>query len=336
MTLSSARTKSTVHEKHERHETNQLITSVWHAIFGEISESGIYVRPRSWVSCISWITVFPGLNKLNQVLLLSFCSLTAAQAQTEIKPLWEIGAGIAYIDFPVYRGADERKSYWLPAPYVLYNGDVLKVNRERVRGLIFKRDRIELDVSVNGSVPAKGAKARQGMPDLDPTLEFGPSLNFHILYTEDKRNTFDVRMPLRAVIASDFKRVHHEGWLFQPQLNLDFRDIGHNGWNIGLVAGVIYSDRRYHAYFYDVAPQYVTPERPAYTAPGGYAGTQSILAFNKRYPGFWVGGFAKWDNLKGAVFADSPLVRSKEYFTVGFAITWILDKSDELVEVEYE
>lgn len=267
--------------------------------------------------------------------LLAMLLASAAQAQTEIRPLWEVGAGVAYIDFPVYRGSDERKSYVLPAPYFLYNGEVLQVNRERVRGLIFKKDRVEMDVSVNGSVPARGSKAREGMPDLDPTLEMGPSLNFHLLYTEDKRNTFDIRMPLRAVLASDFKRVHHEGWLFQPQLNLDFRDIDHDGWNVGLVAGVIYSDRQYHGYFYNVAPQHATAARPAYAASGGYAGTQYIFAFNKRYPTYWVGGFAKWDNLNGAVFADSPLVRSKNYFTIGGAITWIFDKSDKMVEVAY-
>jgi outer membrane scaffolding protein for murein synthesis (MipA/OmpV family) len=276
-------------------------------------------------------------NLIRSAVLVSLlCCLPAAHAQTEIRPLWEIGAGFAAIDFPVYRGSDERKFYLLPAPYFVYNGEVLQVNRERVRGLIFKRDRIEMDVSLNGSVPARGAKARQGMPDLDPTLEVGPSLNFHLLYSEDKHNTFDMRMPLRAAIASDFTHVQHVGWLFQPQLNLDFHDIDHGGWNIGLVGGLIYSDRHYHGYFYDVAPQYATAQRPAYTAPGGYSGTQFIFAFNKRHEGYWTGGFMKWDNLKGAVFADSPLVRSKEYFTVGFAITWILDKSDKLVEVEYD
>ncbi len=270
------------------------------------------------------------------VLVSSLCSLSVAHAQTEIRPLWEIGAGFAAIDFPVYRGSDERKFYLLPAPYFTYNGEVVRVSRERVRGLIFRRDRVEMDVSVNGSVPARGAKAREGMPDLDPTLEIGPSLNFHLLYSEDKHNTFDMRMPLRAVIASDFTHFRHTGWVFQPQLNLDFHDIDHSGWNIGLVGGVIYSDRHYHGYFYDVEPQYATAERPAYAASGGYAGTQFIFAFNKRHEGYWTGGFMKWDSLKGAVFADSPLVRSKDYFTVGFAITWILDKSDQLVEVEYD
>jgi len=273
---------------------------------------------------------------LSIVSMASVFYLTTARAQTEFRPLWEIGAGFAAIDFPVYRGADERKFYLLPVPYFTYNGEILQVSRERVRGLIFKRDRVEMDVSVNGSVPARAAIARQGMPDLDPTLELGPSLNFHLLYAEDKRNTFDMRLPWRAVVASDLSHFRHAGWLFQPQLNLDFHDIDHSGWNIGLVGGVIYADKHYHGYFYDVAPQYATAMRPAYTVGGGYSGTQFILAFNKRHEGYWTGGFMKWDNLKGAVFADSPLVKSKGYFTVGFALTWILDKSDRRVEVEYE
>jgi len=45
-----------------------------------------------------------------------------------------------------------------------------------VRGLFFKSDNAELDVSLNGSVPVKSSenRARQGMPDLEPTLEIGP------------------------------------------------------------------------------------------------------------------------------------------------------------------
>lgn len=274
----------------------------------------------------------------NLVLTLSVVSsllcLSTAWAQTEIKPQWELGAGVAAIDFPMYRGSNERRSFFLPIPYFVYRGETLQVNRERVRGLIFKRDTVEMDISVNGSVPAKGSVARQGMPDLDPTLEIGPSLNVHFLYSADKKNTFDLRMPLRGVIASDFKHVQPIGWLFQPQLDVDFRDIDHSGWNIGLVGGLIFSDHRYHQYFYNVAPQYATATRPAYTTGGGYSGTQYIFAFNRRQQdGHWIGGFMKLDNLNGAVFADSPLVKSKSYFTIGIAATWTFNKSDKLVEV---
>jgi len=263
-----------------------------------------------------------------------FC-FSAAYAQTEINPQWEIGAGVAAIDFPIYRGANERRSYLLPVPYVIYRGETFQINRKQVRGLIFRKDRLEMDISVNGSVPAKSKDsiARQGMPDLDPTLEIGPSLNAHLYYSEDKKINFDMRLPLRSVTATDFKHFQHAGWLFQPQMNLDVRDIDHSGWNLGLVGGIIFSDKRYHQYFYNVAPHYATASRPAYTAGGGYSGTQFIMALNKRHGSYWTGGFMKWDDLSGAAFVDSPLVKSRQYFTIGFGISWILDKSDKMVEV---
>lgn len=269
------------------------------------------------------------------LLVASFVCIPGARAQTEIKPLWEIGAGFAAIDFPIYRGSKDRRSYLLPVPYFAYNGEVLQINRERVRGLLFRSDSVELDISVNGSVPAKSSDsaARQGMPDLDGTLEIGPSLNYHFYYSEDRKTNFDLRLPLRAVTATDFSHYQQAGWLFQPQLNLDVHDVGRSGWNIGLVGGVIFSDRRYNQYFYDVSPQYATATRPAYEAAGGYAGTQFILAVNKRQNGRWMGGFMKWDDLRGAAFVDSPLVETKQYFTVGFAVTWVLEKSDKMVEV---
>lgn len=277
------------------------------------------------------------MSSIKRIILagLALAAAPLVQAQTEMKPQWEIGAGFAAIDFPIYRGASEHRSYLLPVPYFIYRGDVVQINRERIRGLIFRKDRVEMDVSVNGSVPANSndSIARRGMPNLDPTFEIGPSLNTHLYYSEDKKTTFDIRMPLRTVVASNFKRFKHVGWLFQPQLNFDVRDISGNGWNLGVVGGLIYSDRNYHSYFYDVAPQFATATRPAYTANGGYSGTQFILALNKRYPEHWVGGFMKWDDLSGATFVNSPLVTSKQYFTVGFAVTWMLDHSDTMVEV---
>ena len=280
------------------------------------------------------------MNKLLRLAALTtiFLCPPLAHAQTELRPEWEIGAGFAAIDFPVYRGSADRRSYLLPIPYFVYNGEVLQINRERVRGLIFRSDSIELDISVNGSVPANSSDsaARRGMPDLDATLELGPSLNYHFYYSEDKKTNFDLRLPLRSVTASDFNRFQNAGWLFQPQLNVDIHDIASSGWNLGLVGSMIFSDQRYNQYFYDVPAQYATLARPAYTANGGYAGTQFIAALSKRHDGLWMGGFVKWDDLTGAVFADSPLVESKQYFTIGFAATWVLDKSDKMVEVSYD
>lgn len=251
------------------------------------------------------------------------------------QPLWEAGVGVAAIDFPAYRGSDQRQSYVLPIPYFVYRGEFLKIEREKIRGLLLKREKVELDISINGMVPVKSSdnQARSGMPDLDPTLEIGPSLNLTLFKSATGDKKLDLRLPLRPVFASDFSSVKYIGWVFQPQFNLDVSHIsGMSGWNLGLVAGPIFADARYHQYFYGVDPQYATPSRPAYQAHGGYAGEQFISALSKRFPNYWVGAFIKFDTLKGAVFADSPLVRSKMNVSTGFAISRIFGKSQTMVK----
>lgn len=251
------------------------------------------------------------------------------------KPLWEAGAGVGVVDFATYRGSDRNKSYILPVPYFVYRGKFLKVEREKVRGVLFKSDRAELDVSVNGTVPVKSGDnpVRSGMPNLDPTLEVGPSLNISLWKSADRDRKVELRLPLRYATATNFSRVYGVGWLFQPQVNLDVRNISRMpGWNLGLLTGPLFASASYHQYFYGVAPQYATTWRPAYNARGGYAGMQFIAALSKRYPSFWVGGFVKLDDLNGAVFADSPLVQSKTNVSGGFAISWIIGKSQVMVK----
>jgi hypothetical protein len=175
--------------------------------------------------------------------------------------------------------------------------------------------------------------ARRGMPDLDATLEIGPSLNFLLLLGDDRKARLELRLPVRAALASDFSHVNFAGWMFQPNLNLDLRDVlGHGGWKFGMLAGPVFSDRRYNQYFYGVDPAYATASRPAYNASGGYAGSQFIVALSKRYREFWIGGFAKWDTLNNAVFIDSPLVKTNQYFAAGVAVAWIFGESRIKVE----
>ena len=200
-------------------------------------------------------------------------------AQAELKPEWELGAGAAAVDFALHRGAAERRSYLLPVPYVQYRGKFLQVDRDRMRGLLFRRDRLEMDISVNGALPVsnKDSQARRGMPDLDPTLELGPSLNYHLYYDERRHTNLDLRLPVRMVTAVSTQRFERVGWLAQPQLSLDLRS-AIPGWRLGLQGSLLFGDQGYHSYFYDVAPQYATAVRPAYSAPGGAAGVENTLS----------------------------------------------------------
>lgn len=245
------------------------------------------------------------------------------------QPLWEIGLGVGVVSFPAYRGSDEQSTLPVPSPYAVYHGDFFKADRDGVRGVFFDSDRIEINISTSASIPVDSSDvgARRGMSDLKPTVEVGPSLDINLWRSTDRRQRLDLRLPARyaLTVESDPRAV---GWQFTPRLNLDLIDpAGHNGWNLGLLAGPVFGSQRQHAYFYSVPERYATVTRSAYSAPGGYAGWQVLGALSKRYPGYWVGGFVRYDSLRGAVFEDSPLVDNKNYLAGGIAIAWIIGQS---------
>ncbi len=265
---------------------------------------------------------------------LLLASLSAGQVCAADKPLWELGIGMSALSFPDYRGSDESSLYAIPFPYVIYRGTFLKADRNGVRGTFFDSDRIELNVSVGASLPVNSddSRARQGMPDLHPTVEIGPSLDLTLWRTDDRRYTLDLRLPVRAAVTVK-SGMNDVGWVFSPRLNLDILDVGGlAGWNLGLLAGPIVGSERNHEYFYSVAPQYATADRPAFDAKGGYAGSQFLMSLSKRYPKYWLGAFARWDSLAGAAFADSPLVKRDHYFAAGVGVAWLLGESSTRVE----
>ncbi|MDP2238783.1 MAG: MipA/OmpV family protein [Burkholderiales bacterium] len=256
----------------------------------------------------------------------------------EQKPLWEAGLGVGAVTFPDYRGSDRTQTYVLPVPYFVYRGEFLKADRNGVRGRFFDSDRVELNVTMNASAPvdSRDNATRQGMSDLKPTVEIGPSLDLTLWRSGDKRTKLDLRLPLVTGVTVEGSP-QSTGWQFSPRVNLDLQDPGGmGGWNLGLVAGPLFGDRKKHQYFYSVAQQYATPERPAYEARRGYAGTQFLAALSKRFPSYWVGGFLRYDTLSGAVFGDSPLVRRSNYLAGGIAIAWIIGESSRMVDVNGE
>lgn len=266
--------------------------------------------------------------------VIAACSLAVAAG--EEKPLWEAGAGLAAFSFPYYRGSDQSNHFVMPVPYFTYHGDFFKADRHGIRGSLFDTDRIDFSVSVALSPPAKSkdVKARTGMPNLDATFEIGPQLDLTLWRSTDRARFLKLLLPLRAAFTVD-RSPQDVGWVFHPRLNLDVTDLpAMPGWNLGLLAGVVVGNQRQNAYYYSVAPQFATPTRPAFQASGGYAGSQYLIALSKRFPQFWVGAFARYDNLGGATFEDSPLLRQRDYFAAGVSLSWILGESSTRVRVD--
>jgi outer membrane protein len=256
----------------------------------------------------------------------------AAQAAEE-KPLWEAGLGVAAVSFPAYRGSDQRSLFVLPTPYFVYRGEFLKADREGMRAELFESDLAELTVSGALSPPASSddIRVRLGMPDLDANLEFGPQLNLKLWEAEHGSRQLKLLLPLRAAFTLN-SQPKSIGWVFHPKLNLDMGSLpALPGWNVGLQAGALFGDRRQHQYFYGVDSAYAMNDRPAYEARSGFAGMQYLVGVSKRFDSHWVGAFLRYDNLSGATFASSPLVRTKNYVAAGVAITWVLGQSSNRV-----
>jgi outer membrane scaffolding protein for murein synthesis (MipA/OmpV family) len=250
------------------------------------------------------------------------------------EPLWELGLGVAAVRFPDYRGSDQSSAYVLPLPFVAYRGRFLRADRDGARAILFAGRRIVADVSLSASVPtdSKDNDARRGMRDLPGTFEIGPNLNVELWQSADRRYKLDVRLPVREAITLE-RSPRAIGVTFSPNLNLDIRNFA-GRWNLGLLGGPLYADRRYHQHFYGVSPEFATATRPAYSAPGGYAGWRAVTAFSRRLGNAWLGGFVRYDDLDGASFASSPLVRRERSFTAGFGISWIFAVSKQRVAID--
>ena len=256
------------------------------------------------------------------------CTATAA----EERPLWEAGAGVGVLNMPEYRGSDERRWVVLPYPYLIYRGDILRVERERISGRLFQTDRVLLDFSFNGSIPVDSGKntARSGMPDLDPTFEVGPSLNVKLWEGSEEAWRLNLFLPLRALFSTDFSTVRHEGWVFHPQLVFEKRDlIPQSGLSLGISAGPFFADSGYHRYFYEVEPAYARATRPAYAAGGGYSGSKLSVGLSKRVGPVIISAFVSVDWLQGAAIADSPLVKRETSVMTGMSLSWVFFSSKQ-------
>jgi outer membrane protein len=250
-------------------------------------------------------------------------SAASATGDSPPLPLWEVGMGAGVMRLPHYRGSDQTRAWVLPLPYVAYRGDIFKADRDGARAEFLKGSNWRFDVSVAAGAPADSEdnRARDGMRDLAPTLEFGPSF----VWTAARGTGWSLegRVPLRGGITLE-RSPRFAGTVLSPNLNLD---VVVAGWDVGFYIGPVFASRRQNGYTYDVPDADARPDRPAYRSPSGYAGSQFVFGTSRRFGDLWVGAFGKVDHLRGAVFDDSPLVRRQTTFAFGAGVSWIFWKS---------
>ena len=98
--------------------------------------------------------------------------------------------------------------------------------------------------------------------------------------------------------------------------------------DLGLQAGPVFGSREFHETYYTVRPDEALPDRPAYAARGGYGGMMFTAALSRRDGRPLVRGLpAARPACTAPPSRDSPLVRQRQSWSAGLAVSWILKTS---------
>jgi outer membrane scaffolding protein for murein synthesis (MipA/OmpV family) len=257
-------------------------------------------------------------------LLLAFSNQSYAEEAG--LPVWEVGAGIGALSLPHYPGADQSQTLVVPFPLLIYRGETVRAGRGAIRGILYEQDNTRIDISIRGSLPVNSEdnRARQGMDDLDPTLEIGPQIAWTA--HQGLKNNVQLRLPARAVISVGSNGIKHQGNVLNPNIRWDHQFTGN--FRITARLSARFGDSQWHDYFYAVSAADALVDRPQYNPGGGYSGSSLGTTFSYQHNDWRIGGGMGIEWLDDASFEDSPLVKESRSYFVGFAVSKALWKSE--------
>jgi len=248
------------------------------------------------------------------------------------KPLWELGLGLGNLHQPCYVGTKQLCNNLFPVILPVYRGKFLKSDDEGVRAELLEDERYTFKFSAdfNFSVDSDEVELREGMPDVGNLLQVGPT--FEYTTYEDDVNTLYFGFPARIVFEIDSTGIDFAGYTFSPGIVFERQETT-SSWRFSLSASAQLRTQDFNALYYQVEPVFSNTERATYRASGGFSGVriQAALSSNTT-SNLWV-FFARYDNINGSVFEDSPLVETTDSFTIGLLYSRYLYKSKETVVV---
>lgn len=241
-------------------------------------------------------------------------------------PKWELGLGVAAARLADYRGSQHGHTYAVPIPYGIYRGEKLRLDRDQNRFRIFQNATVSVDWSalVSQPVDSKDSPRRTDMPNLKPTLEWGPRLQLNF----DDHWSFQTRVHVVSDIENE--KLHERGVTVTPAISM--KQPLDNDFSLNLLLSSPFASWRYNDYYYGVAESYARNDRSAYDAHGGWSGINTQISLSKRTHSAWYGIFVSNHFLNGTSISDSPLIDDHTTWSAGFAVTWLLMQSHEHAE----
>ncbi len=264
-------------------------------------------------------------------------------SQDEARAIWSLGLGGGGGVVPHYPAADQVSMRALVIPTFSYRGRILRADDEGTRARFLQRllpvgswatGTWEVDLSGSGAFPvgANENVTRRGMPPLEWIAELGPRVSYRLrLFNGRDRLRFS--LPVRGVFSADPERgvgrAAARGWATEPSIQWERRRSAVWKWILEYSLDVY--DAGVAGYYYTVAPQFATAERPAYEARGGYSGSNLSLAFIHTLPkaNLFFAVSQSW--FKNSANELSPLFRSLTNTTwaVGLSVNLYESKQRE-------
>lgn len=263
--------------------------------------------------------------------LLAGCSLSAlAREPAPPLPLWELGVFGGAATTPAYPGSNDRSTRSLALPFLIYRGEVLRIDQSGIGARLARTERTEFDIGLAASLPAKSSdvSARAGMPNLGTLLEVGPRLKVNLV-NPSPSSRIRLDLPLRTVVEVR-SGARAQGWTFEPKVVYEARAFDGN-WTFDANIGLVIGEHKINRYFYEVQSQYAAVARPAYQADAGLmlvrVGASSSRFIN---PDLRVFGFVRYESYANAANRDSPLMQRKNGMSAGLAFAWTIMRSSQM------
>ncbi|WP_167772709.1 MipA/OmpV family protein [Ramlibacter henchirensis] len=270
----------------------------------------------------------PPIRSTAALACLAFIGVAHAQEASSPRSLWEIGGVAVGAWQQAYPGSDQQVRRGIALPFLVYRGRFLRADNEGVGVRPVRTPRYEFDISAAFAFGSDADQdpARRGMPNLGTLVEFGPRLKWHLGGTP-QGGRWRLDLPLRGVFdLSD--SLEYRGAVFQPGIVWSQRPAP--GWSVATSLSAVISDQRLARTFYEVAPQFATPTRPAYQADGGLLAWRLGASISRDFGRDWtVFAFGRIDTVAGAANRSSPLVRQTTGSTVGIGVSYTWLRSSE-------
>jgi outer membrane scaffolding protein for murein synthesis (MipA/OmpV family) len=243
------------------------------------------------------------------------------------KPLWELNLAAYGRYGPSYPASEESQFNFIPLPFPVYRGKILRVGdstEKPVTTRLFRRDRIKLDFDfgLNFPVDSKDVDARTGMPDLDLLVEAGPELELQFVKAPADIGEMFLSLQLRGAYSFDGLDPTWRGTIGSTEFKY-VRPL--NSDRTEFIVRLIpeWASTDYMDYFYSVAPQFATADRPAYDAKSGYLGTKLAFSVKHNFTNkFQLRSGIRFGFYQGARNEDSPLFTQDTTTSVYVAVLW--------------